>query len=69
MLEWSDLQPERYYWARRNRAAANPEVVYISTIFGTEPEYWTVALLEHETHAMIDEFDFLEIISGPSATL
>jgi hypothetical protein len=66
MLDPSCIEPERYYWAVRRHADAGEEVVYVSTVFGTEREYWTVARIDHETHAMIDEFDFLEMVSGPS---
>ena len=65
-MDPSRIEPDRYYWAIEKMTDAMAEVVYISTVFGKEREYWTVARIDNETHAMIDEFDFLEPVLRPS---
>lgn len=68
MLDPSRIEPERYYWAIRTTADAIVEVVYVSTVFGTEREYWTVARFGNEAHSMVEEFDFVEMVSRPAAS-
>jgi hypothetical protein len=43
-----ELLPNTYYWAREtsiSRDLAESEVVLVSTVFGSAPEYWTVATI------------------------
>lgn len=66
MLDPLQIEPERYYWAMGKIADPMVEVVYISTVFGKEREYWTVARFGNDTHAMVEEFDFLKGVSPPT---
>lgn len=61
----ASLVPEAFYWAR---SAAyfdgRPTVVQVSTIFGVEPDYWTLAVLGSDQHAMLGDFEIIEQIHG-----
>jgi hypothetical protein len=67
VLDPSLIEPEQHYWAIKTTPDAIVEVVYVSTVFGKEREYWTVARLGNEAHSMLEEFDFLEMVSRPTA--
>jgi len=68
VLDPSLIEPERHYWAIKTTPDAIVEVVYVSTVFGKEREYWTVARFGNEAHSMLEEFDFLEMVSRPTAS-
>ncbi len=39
-------------------------MVQISTVFGGDPVYWTLALLGTDQHAMLDDFELIEQVHG-----
>jgi hypothetical protein len=61
MLKMNDLVAEQLYWARRKSSADDdrPEVVQISTVFGSSRDYWSVAMLGTDQHYSVNEFIFL----------
>jgi hypothetical protein len=61
------LQANHFYWARRRQSAGAPigeapelEVIRISTIFGSAPEFWTVAMSGSEEHFDLEAFEYLQ---------
>jgi len=60
-VEIDDLIPEAYYWARHNNEDS-PEIVQISTIFGSKAEFLTVARMGTDEHIDLKEFVFIEIV-------
>jgi hypothetical protein len=59
------LVPGGFYWARSgNHFDGRPTVVQISDVFGDAPEFWTLALLGSDQHAMLGEFEIIEQIHG-----
>ncbi|MGV4797364.1 hypothetical protein [Rhizobium sp. F40D2] len=65
MLELSSLEPELFYWARRQEVGSVWEVVQISTVFGAARDYWTVARIGSDVHHMVDDYEFLVRIAMP----
>ena len=65
-IDRTELQPEGYYWARRKKSD-EMEVVQVSTVFGRDPDYLTVAILSSEQHFTLEEFEFYALISPPGA--
>lgn len=61
MIDQSELKPDRYYWAKveGQEGDGRIEIVQISTVFGAEREYWTIARLGSDLHAMLEDFRFL----------
>ena len=54
------LVPDGFYWARSSRYfEGRTTVVQVSTIFGRDPDYWTLALLGTDQHAMPSEFEII----------
>jgi hypothetical protein len=65
-----ELLPNTYYWAREtsiSRDLAESEVVLVSTVFGSAPEYWTVATMGSDQHREISDFTYLERLVSPLA--
>lgn len=61
----SSLVPDAFYWARSaNHFDGRPTVVQISTEFGSDPSYWTLALLGTDQHAMPGDFEIIEQVQG-----
>ena len=68
MIPLAKLEPDCFYWATsRADRGAKAEVVQLSTIFGAEPEYWTVARLGSDEHRMPGDFEFIVRIVPPSS--
>jgi len=68
MIPLTKLEPDCFYWAtRKDDRRATAQVVQVSTIFGAEPEYWTVACLGSDQHCMLAEFEFIARIVPPSS--
>jgi hypothetical protein len=54
------LRPGGLYWARSaNHFDGALTVVQVSDVFGVEPDYWTLALIGTDQHAMPDDFDII----------
>jgi hypothetical protein len=63
----TSLVPEAYYWARPLRQSKrNPIIVQVSTVFGAEPDYWTLAVPGSDQHHMITDFQLIELIQPPT---
>jgi hypothetical protein len=65
LIDIKDLEPDRYYWIRKNGADADIEIGRVSTIFGKDREYWTVVTIGSEAHHMLYDFEFLIEIEPP----
>ncbi|NLS06324.1 hypothetical protein HGP14_23695 [Rhizobium sp. P32RR-XVIII] len=63
-MDRSELEANKFYWAK-SLARDELEIVYVSTIFGTDKEFWTVATIGSEEHAMPEEFVFLCEVFSP----
>jgi hypothetical protein len=69
MIPLTKLKPDCFYWATpKAERGAKAEVVLLSTIFGAEPEYWTVACLGSDEHHMPTDFEFIARIVPPSSS-
>ncbi len=63
------LEPGAYYWAVARQPEAQPVVVQVSTVFGEDREYWTLALVGSDQHKMPEEFSILARIEECQATM
>lgn len=62
------LVPEAFYWARSpGYFNGRPTVVQVSTVFGEDPDYWTLALLGTDQHVMPAEFEIICGIERPES--
>lgn len=66
------LEAGRFYWARRKPAkgalVSDPgdfEIIRISTVFGSAPEFWTVILMGTDEHFDIQAYDFFHKVPSP----
>jgi hypothetical protein len=58
--------PGQLYWARSSRHFDGKlTVVEVSTVFGEDPDYWTVAILGSKQHCMPSEFEFIGLAILP----
>lgn len=45
------LVPDAFYWARSDmHTGGRTTIVQVSTIFGEDPDFWTLALLGSDQH-------------------
>lgn len=64
----TSLVPEGFYWAKSQKhTRGDLTVVRVSTVFGADPEYWTVVTPGSDQHHMIGDFEILERIGPPAA--
>ena len=62
----TSLVPEAYYWARSSKHFDGKlTVVQVSTVFGEEPNYWTLALPGTDQHAMPSDFEIVGPVAPP----
>lgn len=55
------LVPGGFYWAASEKHGdGKMTVVQVSTVFGEDPDYWTLAVLGSDQHHMIDDFEIFE---------
>jgi hypothetical protein len=66
------LEPNRFYWARRLPVAGvsaidtgDIEVVQVSTVFGATPEFWTVAVIGSDEYFDMAAFEFFHKVPSP----
>jgi len=64
-MDRPELETEKFYWARR-RGSSRTEIVMVSSVFGREREFWTVAVMGSESHAMLDNFEFFSAVDCPA---
>ncbi|CAD7037863.1 hypothetical protein REJC140_03714 [Pseudorhizobium endolithicum] len=54
------LEPDEHYWAKRKGAPdADLQVVYISTVFGSDPDFLTTAVLSSNQHHSLQDFVYV----------
>jgi hypothetical protein len=57
------LVPDAFYWARSDRhSAGRTTIVQVSTIFGEDPDFWTLAVLGSDQHHMISDFEIIALV-------
>ena len=59
------LEPGAFYWAVPRNDNGSATIVQVSTMFGEDPEYWTLALVGSEQHQMLGDFDIIARIDEP----
>ncbi len=65
-MVFADLEAGAVYWARRkNGPRGEVVIVQVSTVFGEQPEYWTLLTVGSEDHKMPDEFEIVCEIASP----
>ncbi|NMN70929.1 hypothetical protein [Rhizobium sp. 57MFTsu3.2] len=57
------LVPDAFYWARSDRHTdGRTTIVQVSTIFGEDPDFWTLALVGSDQHHMISDFEIIAFV-------
>ena len=57
------LVPEAYYWARsEEHTGGKTTIVQVSTVFGDDPDFWTLAVPGSEEHYMTSDFDIIALV-------
>jgi hypothetical protein len=59
------LIPDEFYWAKPTREGGQRTVIQVSTIFGEEPEYWTLTVPGSDQHYMLDDFEIIARVEPP----
>jgi hypothetical protein len=65
MIALNDLVAEQFYWAKRRSgtdAEREPQIVRVSSIFGSTREFLTIATIGSDQHYALDEFDFIGVV-------
>jgi len=66
----SSLVPGAFYRASSaDHFDGRLTVVQVSTVFGDDPDYWTLALSGTDQHAMVADFKIIEQIDGLDLSL
>jgi hypothetical protein len=63
-IDPNDLRVGSYYWARPNQGE-DLEIVQVSDVFGSDREYWTVAVMGSDQHRSLKDFEFLIRLMRP----
>lgn len=62
----ASLMRGAFYWARSAKHFdGRPTEVQVSDVFGSEPDYWTLALVGSDQHAMPSDFDIIALVERP----
>ena len=57
------LVPDAFYWARSDKHTdGRTTIVQVSTIFGEDPDFWTLAVLGSDQHQMISDFELVALV-------
>jgi hypothetical protein len=57
------LVPDAFYWARSDKHTdGRTTIVQVSTIFGEDPVFWTLAVLGSDQHHMISDFELVALV-------
>jgi hypothetical protein len=60
------LVPDQFYWAKSvKHKGGGRTIVQVSTIFGEEPEYWTLAVPGSDQHHMVGDFEIIAKVDPP----
>lgn len=58
------LFPGEFYWAKSPKYFdGEVTIVQVSTVFGKNPDYWTLALVGTDQHAMPSEFEIIAAVA------
>lgn len=58
--------PNAFYWAKSTKyTGGQPTIVQVSTIFGKDRDYWTLAIVGSDQHHMIDDFEMIAMVEPP----
>ncbi|NNU54961.1 hypothetical protein [Rhizobium indigoferae] len=56
----ASLVPDAFYWAKSSKYFdGRTTIVQVSTVFGDDPAYWTLALVGTDQHAMPADFEII----------
>ncbi|TAV38816.1 hypothetical protein ELI33_17155 [Rhizobium ruizarguesonis] len=56
----ASLVPGAFYWARSSKHfGGDLTIVQVSTVFGEDPDYWALALIGTDEHAMPVDFEII----------
>ncbi|MBB3298856.1 hypothetical protein FHT75_002543 [Rhizobium sp. BK112] len=56
----ASLVPDAFYWAKSSKHFdGRITIVQVSTVFGEDPAYWTLALVGTDQHAMPADFEII----------
>ncbi|NKN00863.1 hypothetical protein [Rhizobium leguminosarum] len=62
----ASLVPDAFYWARPlKQGDGRLIVVQVSTVFGADPDYWTLAVLGSDQHQMIGDYEIVALAVPP----
>lgn len=57
---------DAFYWARSaEHTGGQTTIVQVSTVFGDEPEYWTLAIPGSDQHHMVSDFEIIAPVELP----
>jgi hypothetical protein len=57
------LVPEAFYWARSGKHGDGmTTIVQVSTVFGSDPDYWTLVVPGSEQHHMVSDFEIIALV-------
>jgi len=57
------LVPEAFYWARSDKhIGGETTIVQVSTVFGSESDYWTLIVPGSEQHYMLSDFEIIALV-------
>ncbi|EPE94621.1 hypothetical protein [Rhizobium grahamii] len=61
----ASLVPGSFYWARP--LAGNDEftIVQVSTVFGEDRDFWTLAVIGSDQHHMLSDFEIIGPVDEP----
>ncbi|MBB4230115.1 hypothetical protein [Rhizobium mongolense] len=66
----TSLVPDAFYWATSDKHTnGQTTIVQVSTVFGGDPGYWTLAIVGSDQHHMIDEFELIARVEPPEEHL
>ncbi|OWV99988.1 hypothetical protein [Rhizobium sp. R693] len=64
----TSLVADAFYWATSDKHTdGRTTIVQVSTIFGQDPDYWTLAVLGSDQHHMITDFEIIALVEPPEA--
>jgi len=67
MMSVARLVPDGFYWGRSIKRRDEPlTIVQVSTIFGRDPEYWTLIVPGSDQHHMVGDFEIIAGVEAPA---
>ena len=59
------LVPGSFYWARPMADNEEITIVQVSTVFGEDRDFWTLAAIGSDQHYMPSDFEIIGPVEGP----